>query len=123
MNHLIGILAVALTGYFTARVVRTLGFVQPWLVRGVKPWACNVCMGWWGAVLAASVAYLVLSGGLEAFLTWRPYSFNQALVMYWGEGQRWFLYTPPAAGIAVTLLDHYAGLPHELPDLPDDMVV
>lgn len=120
LDHFLGILAVGLTAFFVARTWRTFKFVQPYLERGVKPWACNVCMGWWNAVLVALVVYAVQSGAVEAFFSWRPWSAREALQMYWLDGFRWFLYAPPAAALAMLLLDHYAGLPHELPDMDDD---
>lgn len=119
LDHLVGVLAVAFTAFLCARTWRTFGFVQPWLEHGVKPWSCNLCMGWWNALGVALVAYIVLSGAFEAFLTWRPWTAREALLSYWAEGARWFLYAPPAGGITMLLLDHYAGLPHALPEMND----
>lgn len=35
-------------------IVRTLPFVQAWVLRGVKPWACDLCMSFWSTALTTA---------------------------------------------------------------------
>lgn len=47
---------VVLVGLFAAgftQVVRALPYFRDLVFRGVKPWACDLCMSWWGSLAGA----------------------------------------------------------------------
>lgn len=43
--------SVALTVPGFVRAARTLSFVDRWVLAGIKPWACDVCMCFWSTGL------------------------------------------------------------------------
>lgn len=61
---------VALTVPGFVRAIRALPFVDRWVMRGIKPWACDICMCFWstglwvsGIALLARDPYLLLACG------------------------------------------------------------
>lgn len=77
--------AVVAFGLSAAGLVQLVRVVPPgpkMVQRGTKPWACDLCMSWWSAVLLVAVACamdpawaLVLPGSffVSLFLTARLY--------------------------------------------------
>jgi hypothetical protein len=55
---------VALFAAGLTHIFRALPPFRGWVFRGVKPWACDLCMSWWGAVLATSALRLDEAHGL-----------------------------------------------------------
>lgn len=54
---------VALTVPGFVRAVRALPFVDAWVMRGIKPWACDICMCFWSTGLWVSGIALLLRDG------------------------------------------------------------
>lgn len=60
--------AVVLVGLSAAGFVQLVRVIPPgprMVARGTKPWACDLCMSWWTALVVA----MVLSGAVRD-LTW-----------------------------------------------------
>lgn len=36
-------------------VLRALPFISDWTARGIKPWACDLCMSFWSTVLSTLI--------------------------------------------------------------------
>lgn len=47
---------VGLTAVGLIQVVRALPLVRDWVLRGTKPWACDLCMSWWSCLLLGATA-------------------------------------------------------------------
>lgn len=66
-------IAAALGAIGLAVVLRALPPFSRWNEQGVKPWACDLCMSFWGSGIALGVAavfgYLL---PVEAGLLWLP---------------------------------------------------
>lgn len=57
---------VVLVGLFAAgftQVVRALPYFRDLVFRGVKPWACDLCMSWWGSLAGALLLGLHVERG------------------------------------------------------------
>jgi hypothetical protein len=35
-------------------ILRALPPIRDWVMRGIKPWACDICMSFWSTLLAAA---------------------------------------------------------------------
>ena len=55
VDVLLGAFVVGMSGAAVPPIVRALPFVVPWLERGVKPWACDLCMSFWSTILAGGL--------------------------------------------------------------------
>jgi hypothetical protein len=58
------LVVVALFAAGLTHILRALPPFRVWVFRGVKPWACDLCMSWWGAVLATGALRLDEPHGL-----------------------------------------------------------
>jgi hypothetical protein len=78
------------------QVIRALPVVRRWVVSGVKPWACDLCMSWWIAFLFAGAAGALVD-------------------------PRWTLATLPAVAISVWMTGRMKvpTAPPEMPELED----
>ena len=53
-------LALGLTVAGVIQVIRALPGVRRWVLNGVKPWACDLCMSWWISFLTTGAVVGVL---------------------------------------------------------------
>lgn len=60
---LVASVAVGLTAAGAIQVIRALPLVRSWVMRGTKPWACDLCMSWWLSLAAGAVG--VVGSGPE----------------------------------------------------------
>jgi hypothetical protein len=63
------IVTVLVVGLFAAgltSVVRALPYFRDLVFRGVKPWACDLCMSWWGSLAGAVALDLPVEYGWPA---------------------------------------------------------
>lgn len=73
-------------------VIRAIPPFSGWNERGVKPWACDLCMSFWMSALCLFIG--ALSGKvdpLDAFYVWMP-----SFVLAYGAIQR--INPPPMGG-------------------------
>lgn len=56
---LVMILAIGLFAAGSTLVARALPVVARAARRGARPWACDLCMSWWGALLGALAARIL----------------------------------------------------------------
>lgn len=59
---------VALTAAGLVPVVRQVPAVQDWMFKGIKPWVCDLCMSFWGTVVATAFWWLWSDAPTEAML-------------------------------------------------------
>jgi hypothetical protein len=52
-------LAFGLTVYWLTTLIRTPSFMQGYLIRGIKPLACDLCMSFWTSVVIGSFLFVV----------------------------------------------------------------
>lgn len=52
------LVALAVPGF--VRAMRALPFIDAWVMRGIKPWACDICMCFWSTGLWVSSIALAL---------------------------------------------------------------
>jgi hypothetical protein len=52
MNILVAALIIGMAAAAIPPIVRAAPVVQIWMLRGIKPWACDLCMSFWSTVLA-----------------------------------------------------------------------
>lgn len=96
-------LLVALTVPGFVRAIRTLPFVDRWVLAGIKPWACDICMCFWSTGLWVSG------------LAWL---FREPLLL---------LACGPAYTVALNVLEYMqrpppgSGPPPELPPPPEEL--
>lgn len=83
-------LAVSLFAYWLVKLIRGFKFVQPNLIDGIKPWACNVCMSFWTTML------LIVGMNCTAYYIIEPRVTNCWLLVSWAE----------ALGLCTLLLEH-----------------
>lgn len=117
------VVGCGLSGFGVARTVRTFQWVQPFLHRGVKPFACNLCMGFWGT-LVGTLMLLAVACAIQPFTAWKDTGLPPAVALeaFGAEVLRWLPFVPlvwwPGAAIPVMLLDRYSGIVAEAP-LPE----
>lgn len=89
-------LALALMTAGAIQVVRALPGVRRWVLDGVKPWSCDLCMSWWIAFLTSALASALID-------------------------VRWSLAVLPAVAISVWMTGRMKapGAPPEMPELED----
>ena len=85
-------LALGLTVVGAIQVIRALPGVRRWVLNGVKPWACDLCMSWWLSLLAAGAAGALIDPA-------------------------WTLATLPAVAVSVWVTGRMK-VPGAFPDLP-----
>ena len=49
-------LALGLSVAGAIQVIRALPYVRGWVLRGVKPWSCDLCMSFWLSLVAGASA-------------------------------------------------------------------
>jgi hypothetical protein len=62
----VAVFDVVLVGLFAAglaSVIRALPYFRDLVFRGVKPWACDLCMSWWGSLAGALLLGLHVERG------------------------------------------------------------
>lgn len=64
---LLGLGSVAVT-----RCVRALPPFSSWVVRAIKPWACDICMTFWAVVVLAAVAWLLQAAAWQTLVLAGP---------------------------------------------------
>lgn len=52
IDLLVWALIVGMSAAAIPPCVRTRDYVQDWMLRGIKPWACDLCMSFWSTVFA-----------------------------------------------------------------------
>lgn len=65
LNLILTAIVVGATAAGFALALRALPFVGRWVEAGIKPWACDVCLGFWSTCLVALV-YWVATGAVLA---------------------------------------------------------
>lgn len=92
---------VALFATGLTLVLRVLPGIRGAVFRGTKPWACDLCMSWWGAWAGGVLA---LGGGL-----WGPFCAGTIVT--------WLLGTFAAVPVSMLVL-RFVGQPAGTFDLP-----
>jgi ABC-type transport system involved in cytochrome c biogenesis permease subunit len=91
LNHLVALIVAALGAVGITVVLRAVPPFSRWNERGVKPWACDLCMSFWTTALCLAVGAATHHVSmLEAFFLWMP-----AFAVAYGTVQR---ITPPPLG-------------------------
>ena len=49
------VILMGLAGAYTAQLARALPWIGERVRRGVRPWACNVCMAFWSSLIYAGL--------------------------------------------------------------------
>lgn len=83
-------LAISLFAYWLVKLIRGFKCVQPKLIDGIKPWACNVCMSLW------TTAILTIAAIVIGYCIIEPGVVNCWLLASWAE----------ALGLCTLLLEH-----------------
>ena len=63
---IVAVLVVGLAAAGLASVVRALPYFRDLVFRGVKPWACDLCMSWWGSLAGGAALDLPAAHGWPA---------------------------------------------------------
>lgn len=58
LDLLLMALLVGLSSAGLTIVVRHAPFIRGWVERGIKPWACDVCMTFWGVLIFTAALQL-----------------------------------------------------------------
>lgn len=82
MNTLVAILVASLGSVGLTVALRAVRPFSLWNENGVKPWACDLCMSFWGTALFVVAQATMLSVN-EATLAWMP-----AFAIAYGTVQR-----------------------------------
>ncbi|MFH1690390.1 MAG: hypothetical protein ABIE42_09165 [Candidatus Eisenbacteria bacterium] len=95
------LIAGALAAYLIVQFVRSFKVVRGWMIRGIKPWACDLCMSLWASILVVW------------FSTWR-YALGE--VPWWDVPERLL----STAGLCLLIVVTHQRLvaPTSPPDLP-----
>lgn len=54
INILVAALVIGMSAASLPPIVRAAPFVQTWMLRGLKPWACDLCMSFWSTIIATT---------------------------------------------------------------------
>ena len=76
------VVLVALSAASIVPVVRALPGVQGWVQRGIKPWACDLCMSFWSTIFTTTVWMRV--AGLPWYVGWPAFAVAFAVVRFNG---------------------------------------
>lgn len=86
------IVFVALASVGLTVALRAVPPFSSWNERGVKPWACDLCMSFWGTLIFSALSwYAGLAQQNEAAFGWMP-----AFALAYGTVQR--IVPPPMGG-------------------------
>lgn len=73
MNLLVTILVASLGAVGLTVAIRAVPPFSRWNEKGVKPWACDLCMSFWGTLLFVVTQTVVGEGPyIESGLAWMP---------------------------------------------------
>lgn len=72
------VVLVALSAASIVPVVRALPGIQGWVQRGIKPWACDLCMSFWSTIFTTVVWMRI--AGLPVYVGWPAFVLAFAMV-------------------------------------------
>lgn len=72
MNLVVAIIVASLGSVGLTVAIRVVRPVSTWNEKGIKPWACDLCMSFWGTLAFCSVQTATGATMVEAALAWMP---------------------------------------------------
>jgi hypothetical protein len=65
LNLILTAIVVGSTAAGFALALRALPVIRNWVESGIKPWACDICLGFWSTLVVALV-YWIATGAVLA---------------------------------------------------------